>query len=111
LSQQQQLLKQDLSISQILRVYGKRYTQITERYSDGHNGRCALGVIMSYYGWDGEVDSRASRKLLCAFIALTNAGLNKDLVIQLNDSGMSFDGIAEYLDRVHELTPNDLIEY
>jgi hypothetical protein len=111
LSQQQQLIKHDLSISQILRVYGKRYTQITERYSDGHNGRCAIGVIMSYYGWDGEVDSRASRKLLRAFIALTNAGLNKDLVIQLNDSGMSFDGIAEYLDRVHELTPNDLIEY
>lgn len=108
---QQQLLKQDLPISQILRVYGKRYTQITERYSDGHIGRCALGVIMSYYGWDGEVDSRASRKLLRAFIALTNAGLNNDLVIQLNDSGMSFDGIADYLDRVHELTPNDLIEY
>jgi hypothetical protein len=63
---------------------------------------------MSYYGWDGEVDSRASRKLLRAFIALTNAGLNKDLVIQLNDSGMSFDGIADYLDRVSELTPNDL---
>ena len=111
MSQQQQLIKHDLSISQILRVYGKRYTQITEQYSDGHNGRCALGVIMSYYGWDGEVDSRSSRKLLRAFIALTNAGLNKDLVIQLNDSGMSFDGIAEYLDRVHELTPNDLIEY
>jgi hypothetical protein len=111
LSQQQQLLKQDLSISQILRVYGKQYTQITEQYSDGHNGRCALGVIMSYYGWDGEIDSRASRKLLRAFIALTNAGLNKDLVIQLNDSGMSFDKIADYLDRVHELTPNDLMEY
>lgn len=66
---------------------------------------------MSYYGWDGEDNSRASRKLLRAFIALTNAGLNRDLVIQLNDSGMSFDGIADYLDRVHELTPNDLIEY
>ena len=108
---QQQLLKQDLSISQILRVYGKQFTQITKRYSNGHNGRCALGVIMSYYGWDGEVDSRASRKLLRAFIALTNAGLDKDLVIQLNDSGMSFNEIADYLDRVHELTPNDLMEY
>ena len=105
------MLKQDLSISQILRVYGKQYKQITEQYSDGRNGRCALGVIMSYYGWDGEIDSRASKKLLRAFIALTNAGLNKDLVIQLNDSGVSFDGIADYLDRVHELTPNDWMEY
>ena len=111
MSQQQQLIKHDLSISQILRIYGKRYTQITKRYSDGHNGRCALGVIMSYYGWDGEVDSRASRKLLRAFIALTNAGLNKDLVIQLNDSGISFNEIADYLDQLHELTPNDLVEF
>jgi hypothetical protein len=111
LGQQQQLLKQDLSISQILRVYGKQYTQITEQYSEGHNGRCALGVIMSYYGWDGEIDSRASRKVLRAFIALTNAGLNKDLIIQLNDSGMSFNEIADYVDRVHELTLDDLIEY
>ena len=66
---------------------------------------------MSFYGWDGEVDSRASKKLLRAFIALSNAGLNKDLVIQLNDSGMSFDEIADYLDHLHELTPNDLVEY
>ena len=53
---------------------------------------------MSFYGWDGEVDSRASKKILRAFIALSNAGLDKDLVIQLNDSGMSFDDIADYLD-------------
>jgi hypothetical protein len=66
---------------------------------------------MSYYGWDGEIDSRASRKLLRAFIALTNAGFDKDLVIQINDSGMSFNEIADYLDQLHELTPNDLIEY
>jgi hypothetical protein len=42
---------------------------------------------------------------------LSNAGLNKDLVIQLNDSGMSFDEIADYLDHLHESTPNDLVEY
>ena len=109
--QEQQLLKQELSVSQILRVYGKQFTQITQKYSDGYNGRCALGVIMSFYGWDGEVDSRASKKLLRAFIALSKAGLNKDLVIQLNDSGMSFDEIADYLDHLHELTLNDLVEY
>jgi hypothetical protein len=39
---------------------------ITERYSDGHNGRCALGVIMSYYGWNGKDDLRVSRKFLSA---------------------------------------------
>jgi hypothetical protein len=111
MSQQQLLLRQELTVSQILRVYGKQYTHITERYSDGHDGRCAIGVVMSYYGWDGNEDSRASKKLLSAFIALNHAEVSKDLVIQLNDSGMSFNDIADYLDQLNELTSNDLIEY
>jgi integrase len=37
-------------LSQILRIHGKRFTQIREQYSDGLNGRCAIGIIMSYYG-------------------------------------------------------------
>ena len=104
--QQHQLLKPELTVSQILRIYGKQFTQITEQYSDGHNGRCAMGVIMSYLGWDGKDDVRASRKLLSAFIALTHAGVSKDLVVQLNDSGMSFDEIGDYIDEneTYELT-------
>jgi len=104
--QKHQLLKQELTVSQILRIYGKQFTQITEQYSDGHNGRCAMGVIMSYFGWDGKDDVRASRKLLSAFIALTHAGVSKDLVVQFNDSGMSFDEIADYIDEneTYELT-------
>ena len=50
MGRQQLLLRQELTVSQILRTYGKQFRQITERYSDGHDGRCALGVIMSYYG-------------------------------------------------------------
>jgi hypothetical protein len=111
MSRQQQLLKQELSVSQILRIYGKQYTQITERYSDGHNGRCAIGVLMSYFGWNGKDDSRASKKLLSAFIALNHAGVSKDLIIQLNDSGMSFNDIADYMDQLNDLTSNDLMEY
>ena len=103
MSQQLILKQQELTVSQILCVYGKQFTQITERYSDGYNGRCALGVIMSYFGWNGKDDIRASRKLLSAFIALTHAGVSKDLVVQLNDSGMSFDEIADYLDSSNEL--------
>ena len=101
---QQLLLRQELTVSQILRTYGKQFTQIAERYSDGNNGRCAMGVIMSYFGWNGKDDIRASRKLLRAFIALTHAGVSKDLVVQLNDSGMSFVEIADYLDSSNELT-------
>ncbi|MGH9953619.1 MAG: hypothetical protein ACRD5J_18525 [Nitrososphaeraceae archaeon] len=99
-SQQQQLLKQRLNISEILRIYGKQFTQIIERYSDGYNGRCAIGIIMSYYGWSGKDDSHAARKLLGALIVLRHAEVSKDLIVRLNDPGATFDEIADYLDRI-----------
>ncbi|MPZ08429.1 MAG: hypothetical protein GEU26_18775 [Nitrososphaeraceae archaeon] len=89
MSQQQQLLKQELTVSQILRIYGKKFRQVRKRYSDGHNGRCAVGVIMSYYGWNGKDDSHAAGRL----IALRHVGVSKDSIIRLNDSG------TDYLDR------------
>ncbi len=99
MSREQLLFKQDLTVSEILRTYGKQFKQITERYSDGHNGRCALGVIMSYYGWNGKDDSQAASKLLGTLIALRCAGIDKNSLIDMNDSGMSFDEIADYLDK------------
>jgi hypothetical protein len=80
---QRQLLKQKLTISEILRVYGKQFTQIAERYSDGHNGRCAIGMIISYHGWNGKDDSNAGGKLLSALVALRYAGVSKELIIRL----------------------------
>ena len=103
MSHQQLLLRQELTVSQILRVYGKQFTQITEKYSDGRNGRCAIGIIMSYYGWNGKDDTQASGKLLGALIALGHAGIDKKLLIDLNDSGFTFDEIADYLERNNEI--------
>ena len=100
--QQQQLLKQDMSISQILRSYGKQFTQIRKRYSDGHNGRCAIGVIMSYHGWNGKDEPGSARRLLAASIQLKHADIDEGLLIDLNDSGYTFDEIADYLDRVEK---------
>lgn len=95
MSRQQLLLSQELTISQILRTYGKQFTQITGRYSDSKNGRCALGVIMSYFGWNGKDDSHASTKLLAALVALRYASIDKNLLIEMNDSGFTFDEIAD----------------
>ncbi len=58
LKQQQQ---QQLSIPEILCTYGKEFKQVRKRYSDGHNGRCAIGVVMSYFGWNGKDDSEAGK--------------------------------------------------
>ena len=39
-----------MTISQILRTYGKQFTQIQMRYFDGQEGKYAIGVI----GWWNE---------------------------------------------------------
>jgi hypothetical protein len=86
------------SISQIIRTYGKQFTQIRKQYTDGRGGRCVMGVIMSFYGWDGKCINNAERRLYAALVALRRAGISKELLIELNDSGATFDEIADYLD-------------
>ncbi len=101
MSQQQQLLAQELTVSKILRTYGKQFRQITERYSDEHDGRCAMGVIWSYFGWDGNHDSNMTMSIKASLPTLAKTGLSDEFfIIKLNDSGWSFDEIADYLDRI-----------
>ena len=91
-----------MSVSQILRTYGKQFRQIQMRYSDGHKGRCAIGLLMSFYGWDGKDDLDATKRLLAALVELKDAGIDEGLLIDLNDSGYTFDEISDYLDRVEK---------
>jgi hypothetical protein len=91
-----------MTISQILRTYGKQFRQIQMRYSDGQGGRCAIGLLMSFYGWDGKDDLDATKRLLAALVELKDAGIDEGLLIDLNDSGYTFDEIADYLDRVEK---------
>ena len=88
------------SISQIIRTYGRQFTQIRKQYTDGKGGRCVMGVIMSYYGWDGKCMTNSERRLYAALVALRQAGVSKELLIELNDSGATFDQIADYLDNL-----------
>ena len=99
--------KQEASISQIIRTYGKDYKQLRKRYADGEAGRCVMGVIKSYYGWDGKCITNAERRLYAAQVALRRAGISKELLIELNDSGASFDDIANYLDRNYGLVSSN----
>lgn len=94
--------RQQLTVSDILRVYGKQFRQIQSRYSDGENGRCTIGVIMSYFGWDGRVDFDTVYDLLIASDVLKHAYIDEDLLIDMNDSGLTFDEIADYLDTIDE---------
>jgi hypothetical protein len=99
----QQLLEHKLTVSQILRIYGKQYKQVQKRYSDGGAGRCAVGVIMSYYGWNGKDDLDSAKILLATLNELKNIGFDKNFLINLNDLGLTFDQIADYLDGHYEL--------
>ncbi|HZD35543.1 MAG TPA: hypothetical protein VE130_10090 [Nitrososphaeraceae archaeon] len=103
MSQQKQqllLLNQELTIPQILRTYGKQFVQIRKQYSDGHHGRCALGVIMSYFGWNGKDDSNAPKQLLDVLVALGRESISEKLIIpgcQNTDSQIQGDenGVAQ----------------
>ena len=96
-SQLQYLLAQQMSLPEILCVYGKQFKQIKRRFSDGQNGRCAMGLIMSYYGWDGRSDVSKSMKI--ALNSLREVGISRGTIIKLNDSGKTFVEIADYVDR------------
>ena len=72
------------------------------RYSDGHKGRCAIGLLMSFYGWDGKDNLDAAKRLFAALVELKDAGIDEGLLIDLNDSGYTFDEISDYLDRVEK---------
>jgi len=95
-----QLSTEAVSVSQIIRTFGKQFRQIRKQYTDGHEGRCVLGVIMSYYGWDGKCISNAERRLYSAMTALRRAGVSKEQLIEMNDSGATFDEIADFLDNI-----------
>ena len=59
----QHLLAQEMSLPEILLAYDKQFKQIKRRFSDEHNGRCAMGLILSYYGWEGHSDASKSMKI------------------------------------------------
>jgi hypothetical protein len=82
----QQSLERELTVSQILRTCRQKFTQIKEKYFDGHSGRCAIGVIMSYHGCDGKESALQLSELLAALFALRHARIGADLIIDLNDS-------------------------
>ena len=54
---------------------------------------------MSYFGWNGKDDSEAGKKPTEALNELVQARISKEFVLQLNDSGISFDKIANYIDQ------------
>ena len=56
-----------------------------------------MGVIMSYYGWDGREDFDAVNNLIDA--SDTSVGIDYSLLKDLNDSGFTFDEIADFFDR------------
>jgi hypothetical protein len=59
---------------------------------------------MSYNGWNGKDDFEAGKKLMKALDELEQARISKIFIFQLNDSGISFDKIADYIDIVYNFS-------
>jgi hypothetical protein len=53
---------------------------------------------MSYFGWDGTDDFDTAEVLIAAMEKLKHASIDKKLLIDLNNSGYTFDEIADYLE-------------
>ena len=60
---------------------------------------------MSYF-WDGRIELDTANDLIAISDVLKHFNIDYDLLIDLNDSGYTFEEIADYLDRRYEL-PND----
>ena len=70
-------------------------------------------LSVSYYGWNGKRDSDSfdvARSLTSTLHALKNTGVQIDFIAQLNDSGVTFDEIADFLDKVDRSIPLDLLD-
>ena len=57
---------------------------------------------MSYLGWNGKDEPDPAQILLASFDHMKQADIDEGLLMDLNDSGYTFDEIADYLDRVEK---------
>ena len=53
---------------------------------------------MSYHGWNGKDDLDSAKIILATIHELKHIGIDKNFLINLNDLGLTFDQIADYLD-------------
>ena len=103
--------EEQLSAAQILRTHGKQFHQIRGMLSDGHNGRCALGVILDYVGGPSDktgwnIDDHCKKTSLYHKIKNALGEHNMSSVIEMNDHGNTFDEIADWLDSESESKAN-----
>ena len=85
--------------SEIIRSYGKQFEQIQHRYGDGKNGRCVVGVLASYFGWDGKSkDDITSIRFHEKIDYLLDGKISLLELFELNDKEhKTFDEIADIL--------------
>jgi hypothetical protein len=66
---------------------------------------------MSYYGWNGNDNLNAVIGLFGALGELKYAGIDEDFLIDLNDSSLSFNEIADYIDQIQTADIVSIREY
>lgn len=68
-----------------------------------------MGVIFSYFGWDGKHDSDMTMSINAAWATLAKTGLRDEFfIIELNDSGWTVDEIAVHNDSIDNNRDNEM---
>ena len=62
-------------------------------------GDVRLVLSWNIMGGDGKHNSDMTKSLQATYHALKKANISDDIIIELNDSGVTFDEIADFLDR------------
>ena len=66
-------------------------------------GDVRLVLSWNIMGGDGKHNSDMTKSLQATYHALKKANISDDIIIELNDSGVTFDEIADFLDSISEL--------
>ena len=87
-------IQKDLTIAQVLRICKTKYRQIRRNYTDNLDGRCAVGAVMNYMTGD---DQFIFHYGIGSYIK-DHFAIDEHEIIRLNDSGKTFDEIADWLE-------------
>lgn len=75
-----------------------KYAKIYRDFADRNDGRCAMGAIVSELGWGGSsVDKLWSDLMGCIQLHAFHLGVN---IVEDNDNGLSWEEIADKLEKV-----------
>ena len=94
---QELTFKQKLvKVIEIVQEKKRLHRFIRYRYSDGEKGRCALGLLLTYYGWSGNPLDDSYPSSNSNVFDMLNIH-ERNLIASINDKSNSYDEVVRKL--------------